>query len=208
LSQTNETPVSFVSVLHWSTILAGYLVGLADEFGKVHVTGVAGNHGRQTRKPRAKFYAQDNLDWLLYQILQRDVRSDSRITFTIPTSRDAETVIYNTLIRSTHGDEAKGGDGVTGPQVPLAKLDLRKSRRIAETHKRPYDSLQFGHWHHYDGGERRFGNGSLKGYDEYSIGSEFGYEPPKQAFSLITPEHGISLKAPIFCSAGRKAERW
>jgi hypothetical protein len=208
ITQTNETPVAFISLLHWSTKLAEFCSSLAEEFGKLHVTGVAGNHGRMTRKPRSKFYAQDNLDWLLYHMLKRDLRTDPRITFTIPTSRDAETAIYNTLIRTTHGDEAKGGDGITGPQVPLAKLDLRKSRRIADTQRRQYDSLQVGHWHRYDPGERRLTNGSLKGIDEYSLGGEFGFEAPKQAFFLTTPEHGISLKAPIFCSAGRKAERW
>jgi predicted phosphodiesterase len=207
LSETNEDTL-FGSLLFWIEKLAQMLAGLAAEFGRVHVVGVAGNHGRMTRKPRAKYYARDNLDWLLYMLLARELRDDSRFTWNIPESRDADTVIYQTRIRLTHGDEARGGSGISGKQTPLALLDHRKTRRITQARQEPYHVLLYGHWHEFDPGERRLGNGSLKGIDEYSLGGEFGFEAPKQAFFLLTPEHGVSLKAPIFCAAKRKAEHW
>lgn len=206
LSETNEDTL-FGSLLFWIEKLHAFIEGLAEEFGHVHVTGVAGNHGRMTRKPRAKFYARDNLDWFLYKLLSREFRGDTRITWNIPESRDAETLLYRTLIRMTHGDQAKGGSGISGKRAPLALLEHRKAKRAMQM-RQPFDVLMYGHFHEYDPGERMLGNGSLKGIDEYSLGGEFGAEEPKQAFFLVTPEHGISLKAPIYCSAGRKREQW
>ncbi|NBX73397.1 MAG: hypothetical protein EBQ89_03775, partial [Alphaproteobacteria bacterium] len=38
---------------------------------------------------------------------------------------------------------------------------------------------------------------SLKGYDEYAYISNFRYEPPRQAFWLTDPDHGVTITAPI-----------
>ena len=75
LTQTNEDTM-LGSVLHWADHLAAGLVLLADEFGKVHVPVVVGNHGRRTRKPRAKFRARDNFDWFLGHLLARMLAGD------------------------------------------------------------------------------------------------------------------------------------
>jgi hypothetical protein len=47
----------------------------------------------------------------------------------------------------------------------------------------------------------------LKGQDEYGFVSNFGFEIPQQACWLMTPEHGMTWTAPIFCQ-DRKAEGW
>lgn len=223
LTQTNED-TSFGSLLFWAEQLAGMIGGLAEEFGKVHVVSVVGNHGRQTRKPRAKFRARDNLDWLFAHLLALVLKKDERITWSIPETADAEVRVYSTTIRETHGDQARGGVGISGKKTPLALLEFRKARRSLqiETLKARikggvrvsaslahnlFDVMHHGHFHEYEPG-RILGNGSLKGVDEFSYTANFGVEEPIQAFFLVTPEHGVSLHAPIYCSAGRKKEQW
>ena len=41
---------------------------------------VAGNHGRTTRKPRSKFYAQYNLDWLAYKMIADHTKELENVT--------------------------------------------------------------------------------------------------------------------------------
>ena len=65
LARTNADTL-FGSVLHWLGPLRAGIELLAKEFGRLHIAGVPGNHGRMTRKPIAKQRAADNLDWLLY----------------------------------------------------------------------------------------------------------------------------------------------
>jgi len=50
-------------------------------------------------------------------------------------------------------------------------------------------------------------NGSLKGYDEYASNGQFAPEPAQQALAVVTPEHGISVVAPIFVT-NRSEEDW
>ncbi|HEX9640095.1 MAG TPA: hypothetical protein VGB13_02145, partial [Candidatus Krumholzibacteria bacterium] len=82
LRETNAetTTESIVGVLE---SLVGAMRVLADSFGKVHVGAVVGNHGRTTRKPRAKRKPKDNYDWLVYQLLARELRADDRITMQV-----------------------------------------------------------------------------------------------------------------------------
>ena len=87
LSQTNEAQ-TLDTVLHWSERIAAGIGLLADEFGQVHVPVVVGNHGRRSRKPRAKGRARDNYDWLIGQLLARHFDQDPRVTFDIPDGTD------------------------------------------------------------------------------------------------------------------------
>ena len=48
---------------------------------------------------------------------------------------------------------------------------------------------------------------SLKGYDEYAAGSNFGFEVPQQAFWITTPERGPAFHVAIQ-PMNRKAEGW
>ena len=56
----------------------------------------------------------------------------------------------------------------------------------------------YGHWHSLVLGVRGLlGNGSLKGYDEYAMVSNFDYEPPQQALWLVQPRRGVTMRWPI-----------
>jgi hypothetical protein len=208
LARTNVDTL-FGSLLHWLGPMHAAIGMLADEFKRVHITGVPGNHGRMTRKPVAKHRATDNLDWLFYRLLQRDFAQDPRVTWEIPPSADARVTIYTSRYLLTHGDQFRGGTGISGALAPLMLGSHRKTRREVSA-GRPYDVMVMGHWHQHKPWtqEGLLVGGCLKGYDEYAFVSNFPTAPPSQAFWLTTPEHGAhSLIAPIFVM-DRKAERW
>jgi len=60
LTETNEDTM-LGSVLFWVEQLSAGIGLLADEFDHVHIPCVVGNHGRRTRKPRAKLRARITL---------------------------------------------------------------------------------------------------------------------------------------------------
>lgn len=205
LTQTNEDTL-LGSILHWTDHLAAGISLLADEFGKVHVPVVVGNHSRRTRKPRAKFRARDNFDWFTGHLLARTFAKDKRVTFQVGDAADAIVQSYGSRVCITHGDQARGGGGIAGIYSPIMRLDARKRQR-AHAVAAPYDLLVMGHWHSLIFGPQWIVNGSLKGYDEYANVENFGFEPPQQALWLMTPEHGKTWTAPIL-PQDRTKEGW
>lgn len=205
LKETNEDTM-LGSLDYWIDPVADVIRLMADEFGTVHVPVVVGNHGRMSRKPRSKFRARTNFDWFLGKALQRLFANDPRITFDVAESADCLITCYDSKIMLTHGDQTRGGGGIGGIWPPLMRLDARKRQR-QEAVNQGYDLLIMGHWHQLVFGPSFIVNGSLKGYDEYAFTENFGYEVPQQAAWLVTPEHGITWRAPILCQ-DRKKEGW
>lgn len=205
LNETNTMPL-YASVVFWIENLLAVQYQLADYYGKVHNEVTYGNHGRDSKKPRAKGRAQHNIEWLLYRILERETRHDSRITWHIPDSADTMFSIYSTRFTLTHGDQFRGGSGIAGALSPLMLGSHRKTRRAMASGK-PYDILVVGHFHQYLTLPGIIVGGTMKGTDEYSYLGNFGHQAPQQAFWLMTPEHGISFSAPINVM-DREAEGW
>ena len=179
---------------------------LATEFKRVHVAAVAGNHGRTTRKPRAKQRARTNFDWLLAKMIERHFAGDRRLTFDIPESSDVLVSIYDSKHLLTHGDQTKGGGSIGGIYPPIMRMRAKKAQRYLTTGQQ-FDTLWLGHWHQYLPSPSMVVNGSMKGYDEYAFVSNFSYEPPQQALAVVAPDKGITIQAPIFC-VDRKREKW
>ena len=205
LRETNHDTI-LGSLHHWIDPMASVLALMADEFGKVHVPVVVGNHGRMTRKPRAKFRARSNFDWALGHALARTLAHDNRITFDIPEAADCRIECYDQAVMLTHGDQVSGGAGIGGIWPPLMRLAARKRAR-ADAVGQPFNLMVCGHWHQLVYGPDFIVNGSLKGYDEYAAVSNFSYEAPQQAAWLMVPGHGKTWTAPIFCQ-DREAEGW
>ena len=205
LKETNEDTM-LGSLLYWAEQIASAIDLLADEFKKVHIAAVAGNHGRTTRKPRAKLRARTNFDWLLAKMLERHFANDRRITFQIPEASDALISVYDTHHLLTHGDQTQGGGSIGGIYPPIMRMRARKAQRYLATGA-SFQTLWLGHWHQYLPSPSMVVNGSMKGYDEYAYVSNFSFEQPQQALAIVVPEKGITIQAPIFC-LDRKAEGW
>lgn len=205
LQQTNEDTM-IGSLLFWSEHIATAIGVLADEFKKVHIAAVAGNHGRTTRKPRAKLRAKTNYDWLLAKMLERHFANDKRVTFQVPESSDCLVSVYGHGHLLTHGDQAQGGSGIGGIFPGIMRLRARKAQRYMAVGW-SFDTLWLGHWHQYLPSPSLVVNGSMKGYDEYAYINNFQHEQPQQALAVITSHRGIILQAPVFC-ADREREGW
>lgn len=202
LAQTNEAQ-TLDTVLHWSGRLAAGIELLADEYQKVHVPVVVGNHGRRSRKPKAKGRARDNYDWMIGQLLARHFDRDERVTFQIPDGTDAVVRVHDTTFLLTHGDQVSGGGGIGGIWPPIMRMVAKKRVR------QQFDTVVMGHWHQLiqapDAG--LIVNGSLKGEDEYAAVMNFAPEPPQQALFTVAPGHGVTFAAKVL-AADRKREGW
>lgn len=207
----DETALESIVTLHDELVPA--LKTLCDEFDRLHVPCVVGNHGRLDRKPRMKNGPMLNLDWLLYQFIARTIGADpkyaSRITFQIPDGFDASYRVHGVRYMLTHGDSFKGGSGITGPLLPWMRGDA-KARKQYGAIGLPYDVLVMGHWHQLRYLGQIIVNGSLVGFDEYALKSRFDYEPPQQALWLTHPVRGLTFQEAVFAEDPRQAtdHRW
>lgn len=195
LRETNAeaTTESVVGVLE---LLVSAARVLADQFGRVHISGVVGNHGRTTRKPRAKKRAADNFDSMIYRLLQRELRSDDRFTVQIASGADLHVDVCGVRYALTHGDQFKGGSGISGALSPLLLGVHRKRRRDAMAGN-PWDVLVMGHFHQSYFLRDLIVGGSVVGYNEYAYVSNLPFEEPQASLWLTTPERGISTYMPV-----------
>lgn len=205
LAETNEDSM-LGSLLYWSEQIASAIELFSQEFKKVHVMAVPGNHGRMTRKPRAKLRAKTNFDWLLAKMIERHFAGRKNMTFNVPDSADAVVDIYGYRHLLTHGDQAKGGGGIGGIWPTVMRLRARKLQRYADT-GRPFKTIWMGHWHQYISTPELVVNGSMKGYDEYAMMNSFQFQVPQQALAIVTPQHNITWQCPVFFT-DRKKEKW
>lgn len=202
LAESNEMH-TIPTVLHLEKRLAAVLSFAADTFGAVFVPCVTGNHGRNTKKMRAKDRHHTSFDWLLYKLLEKRFEDDKRITFQIPDGPDAYYKVYGTRYLLTHGDRlGRGGDGIIGAVGPIIRGDHKKRSRNAQIDM-SYDTLICGHFHQYMHMSRVIVNGSLKGYDEYANTEGFGFEPPQQALWMTHPKYGQTYRMPVYVDRKR-----
>ncbi len=206
LKQTNEGTL-YESADHWIGQLTAALRTLAEEFGKLHVACVVGNHGRNSRKPVFKDRAQSNIEWLLWRQVAARFAGDPRVTFQVSDAMDLTVRIYETNYTLTHGDQFRGGSGISAELAPLLLGVHRKTVRQMAT-ARPMHVMVLGHFHQYMPPFRgMIMGGSLKGYDEFAYGLNLRPEPAMQALWVSTPEHGPTISLPIIVQ-NRKAEGW
>jgi hypothetical protein len=205
LKETNEVPI-MASVDFWVDPFVAGMRMLADHYGKVHVASVVGNHGRNTHKPIMKNRVEDNFDWLFARILHRTLQDDPRFTWSIPNTADVIVQQFDTRILMTHGDQFRGGSGISGIFTPISLGMFRKGKNYSAMDN-PFDHAFMGHFHTYVTGNNFTVNGSLKGFDEYALISNFGFEEPQQAMWITTPERGITWQFTVQ-PMNRKVEKW
>jgi hypothetical protein len=206
LAKSNEmsTLATFEAMLE--PIINGFLT-INREFPRLVVSVRRGNHTRTSRKTPAKGRVRESFDWLFMRVVARELRN-SGIVFDITESDDGIVQQYNHRFLATHGDQFRGGSGISGIMTPLALGNYRKLRRnVSIGDHLAYDTMILGHFHQYLVIPGVIVNGSLKGYDEYAYVSNFGFETPRQAFWVTTPEHGPSFHTAIEVM-NRKSEGW
>lgn len=205
LRETNveATTESVVGVLE---CLVAATRQIADHFGQVNVPCVVGNHGRTTKKPRAKGRARDSFDALVYQLLARELRDDPRVAVHVATGPDIHFPIYDVGYCLTHGDQFHGGSGISGALSPLMLGTHRKRRRDA-TAGASWDVMVMGHFHTSYFLRDLIVGGSVIGYNEYAHVNNLPVEAAQAALWLTTPERGITTYNPVHL-VDREAEGW
>jgi len=207
LTETNEC--STYEAVEWAVprLRAG-VEKLAEEVGRVHVVSAPGNHGRNTKTPRHKKRSVNNADSHIARLLAQHFEGQEGISFDVPKSMDVNFEIYGFRFTMEHGDQFKGGDGQVGALGPVKRGVLRKQQQAAEE-ERPFKYMLVGHFHQYvpAASQGFLMNGSLKGYDEYARAWHFKPEPAQQALAVVTPEHGITMQAPVLVQK-RSDEDW
>ncbi len=177
--------------------------------GRVEVDAVVGNHGRMQEKPVFKGRVYDNFEWLFWSVVRdRLVDRGSRVVVNVSTSMDMNIEVYGRNYLLTHGDQFKGGTGISGAFAPLSLGAHRKGKRqdIAGV---PMTTMILGHMHQLINIPGVIMGGTLKGYDEYAFGLNLPPDPDgaAQAMWITTPERAQTMWMPIYLT-DRAAEGW
>lgn len=191
LAETDDlTPIEAVEVAFEEE--AGGILKLADEFGRVDVKSVGGNHDRNTARPRSKGRHAHSYDRLVEYMLRREFMRDDRVTFQSSESPDCFFPVYNTNILLTHGDNigSSGGQGFIGPAATI----MRGAQKILMEQNalgRRVDEVHVGHFHTALQLGYALANGCFPGYSEYAKGKiRPRPEAPSQWLVLYHPDLG------------------
>jgi hypothetical protein len=192
LEHNQLSPVQAIAELHtWMAdgirqVLAG------TDIAHLKVVCNSGNHGRLTEKVRPSTREANSIEWLLYTNLAREFAGDERVEFVLPRGAQTYVDVYDWTIRFTHGDETKFGGGVGGIMIPLRKA-ISKWQTV-----RSADLTCLGHYHQEHFLRDLIVNGSLIGYNSYSLAIAAPYEDPRQAFFLVDSRRFVSMPSTIW----------
>ncbi len=207
LDRTNDMTEE-EAIIFWTEQCVTFLLALADQFGKVHVPGIVGNHGRSTmdRRMPGKQRAKTNTDWLLYKNIAMMLAKDSRFTFNISESMDVLYDVYDTTYLGYHGNDFKGGNGISGI-FSAVMLGRHRTESQYKAFGKTFNWMHIGHFHQNVTLKGLLVNGSMKGYDEYAYSARFHPERPSQKLMITTPENGLTFDVPIWVDDA-DAEGW
>lgn len=151
---------------------------------KIVVCCSHGNHGRTTPRTRISTGAENNYEYLMYRMLEREFANDKQVVFEVTPAFQQYVDIYDFTLGQTHGDSVSYGGGVGGISIPLLKRLPR------------WDEVRYAHWwllgHFHT--DRDLGrilvNGSLIGWAPYAQWIGAAFEEPRQRFFLIDSKRG------------------
>ncbi len=158
------------------------------------VVAKVGNHSRITFRQHLSRTEEHSLEWLLYQWLVDHYGTERRVKFHLTPSYHTFVDVLGVRVRAHHGDAFSYYGGVGGVSVPM----MRAIHNWNTAEMADLDVM--GHWHSYDSSTgRAIVNGSLIGYSPLSIRFKSPFEPPQQAFFVVSGKHRrVTLRAPIF----------
>lgn len=208
LKESNERKL-LASVLYWMEPVIAALETFEREYPAVVVHAVVGNHGRLSHKPVFKGRVHDNVEWLFWSVI-RDRLKDrgSKVVVNVSPSMDLNVAIYGRNHMLTHGDQFRGGSGISGAFAPLSLGAHRKTKRQMVAGL-PMETMVIGHLHQLINIPGVIMGGCMKGYDEFAFGLNLAPDPngAAQAFWVTTPTHAQTVWMPIYLT-DRKSEGW
>lgn len=192
LQESNElSPVQTVIWLRDRVIAGIERLEKEGGFDRIIIPCSYGNHGRTTRKPRHATGAANSYEWLLYQILAKHMPKHE---WHVAEGYHTYLNVYDRTLRFHHGDGLQYQGGIGGLTIPVEKA-------IASWNKgRVADLDLFGHWHTQQQNPKWCSNGSLIGFNAFSIAIKAPFEPPQQTYFLLDAKRGRTITAPITLS--------
>ena len=162
---------------------------------KILFIGIVGNHGRTTKKTWSSGAYKMSYEWLIYKNVENMCRIKGLpIEFNIPCS-DMTIVDMNDGNRFAffHGEQVRGGTGIAGPINTLSRYYLKLKRTLEIT------KFYCGHFHQCISVNGVVCNGSVCGFNNFSLSNGFTKERPQQMYELFDSEIGLLLTRQIYC---------
>lgn len=151
----------------------------------------SGNHARTTDKVRFSTEAGHSLEYYMYKNLEEYFAKEPRVKFLVKGAYHAYLDILGYKVRFHHGHSLRYQGGISGLFTPAYKMIAKWNNAI------PVKLDIFGHFHQYVDGTSFLSNGSMIGYNAYSLRNGFAYERPQQAYIIIDAKRGRTISAPI-----------
>ena len=151
----------------------------------------SGNHGRMTKKQRIATEAGNSLEAFMYNNLALRYQGEDRVKFIVARGYHTYLDVYNYTIRLHHGHAIRYNGGVGGIYIPVNKA-INQWNKARKAH---LDI--FGHFHQRRDGGNFISNGSIIGYNSFSINIKAEFEKPQQSFFLLDKKRGKTIVAPI-----------
>jgi len=214
LAETDEVPPAEQARVAIQVETAG-IRRLLENFGRVTVYSVAGNHDRTTKKPRSKLYSSNSFEVLIQYGLEAqfcDPKTgllDPRIKFESDPSGDILFKLRGHNFLMTHGDRigTSGGAGFLGPAGPIVR-GAKKVKAQYAGQGIHVDTVLGGHFHTPMHGDGFLFNGTLVGYSEYAharIRAEIS--PPCQTLFFVHDLYGITAVRRIYVNGHKVSQK-
>lgn len=158
--------------------------------------GIVGNHSRTTKKIQHANGHVMSYEWLMYKNIEKQIQlAKLPIDVEIPNSEMA--IVQTTDGKKymfMHGFQIKtaGVSTVCGIYPALNRLSLKLDRNFHQ------DKIYIGHFHSCISIPNATVNGSIIGFNAYSLSNGFSYEKPAQMYELYDSQ-GLILTRKIYC---------
>lgn len=181
-------------------IISNFLTRMLENFDRVHVSAVIGNHGAVGGRNRKMYDPETNMDRLLYRIVNLIFANEGRISFDIPDGRGernwytVDTIgNYSTLL--IHGDQLPHPSSVNSTYKCVMGW---KDGAIPEH----FDDVFMGHYHQQFkitiGSTMLRVSGSPESYNTYAQEKFYSMSRPCQHLMFIHPDNGVTSEYSIW----------
>lgn len=192
LEVTNEGPMS-ESLTRMAYMLFDFGLACAEAFPEIEMIFMPGNHPRIQKKPRYK-QKWNNWEYVLGMFVQALARDKFEVK--VPKDIVYRHQVFEHQVGLSHGDGIKSSSfaGIPWYRMRERRDALQSLLRMAS--ELQLDLLIYGHFHQliFEEGQgcSLLINGSIKGGDEFSIGTRYAAQSPVQALLTFHPKHGIT----------------
>jgi hypothetical protein len=186
LSRSNEV-MPIEQTLDCAEMMYGGLERLCQEFPEVNVLGVSGNHARMYRKPFFNRKQIESLDYILYKMVEAKGLNQKNLSFHTPESFYTTIEVEKRKFLIMHGDTIKQQNSFSLPFYGMWK-EFMKWKAMEDTAGEFDDMIV--HHNHIPvaltiGEGMYYGNGALKGKDDFSLAGTRLPAPAAQRMLIV-----------------------